>query len=157
MKKYLYPSLMSKMPPMQNGKLTDDKCCTVMAIVHAFDMEFSDAHKICKDNGREQNTGMQVSDFCAMLFNVFFNKVKPFGTFGTTNGAITAAFYNTKVWGYEPKQYKGMTLSSFCDNFKEGTFIVFVKGHATVVKNGKIFSYSPENGNKRICAVWKVE
>lgn len=154
---FIYQSSMSKTLPVVNGQYIDKNACSVFAIAHAFDMEFTEAQAVCAKWGRQHGKGMLVNDMCMMLAVEFAGKNTPVGVFGTTGCASLAMGYMRESHGSYPKEHKGTTLANFVKNYNSGTYIVYIKGHVTVVKDGKILSYNRENGNKRVCAVWKVE
>ena len=156
-RKFIYPSIASKTMPVVNGEYADRNACSVFAIAHAFNLEFTDAQAICAKWGREHGKGMLVEHMCMMLAVEFAGRNKPVGVFGTTGCADIALTYLREAYGSYAQLLPGMTLDRCVRTYNVWTYIVYIKGHVTVVKDGSILSYNRENGNKRVCAVWKVE
>lgn len=145
--KYIFPVYCDSVPVV-NGQHTDSKCCSVMALVHAFGISFSEAQKHTADFGRKVHEGMVTDDLLLMLY-VRFNV-----DMGVTYGGSSLSWYfnelHFKIYEEYPKSKKGCTLAGFMKNNPKGRYIVFLKGHVTVVSEGKLLDYNRQNGRKRV-------
>lgn len=120
---------------LKDGRHAHEKNdCSVIAFSYACDLDYADAHNICKGKGREDKKG-----FC--LKNVFctekgyFLKEKEFKQYVFSEKKFVITFYG------RPK----MSVGKFRKTNPTGTFIVRVGGHLFCMKDGVIFNQSNEN------------
>lgn len=152
--KYIFPVYCDSVPQI-NGEWQDSRCCSVLAMVHAFGITFEEAQKITFKWGRKVHQGMAANDMIAMLahdFNVFDGV-----TYGSTERSDLFNEMHLAVYGEYPKSQKGCTLETFMKNKTQGTYIVFLKGHVTVVKNGKLVDYNRQKSAKRVYYAVRID
>lgn len=101
--------------------------CTVIATAIAFDMAYDDAFDLMNISGRTNNKGIVYSHFLK-----------------------TIPDYCTQ------EQYKAMYAKDVINNYPEGTYIVIVKAHTYVVRDGIVNDTYPWNMWDTVYSVWKV-
>ena len=125
---------------------TEKNDCAVRAIANACEVNYNQAHNFVQEKfNRKKGKGTQC--FIGVLDNIKkikFDEVGQLDLFGSENTK------EIKCVGKAPKQggdlvnpkYKhkpvAFTVKEFAQKFKTGKFILAVKGHALVVKNGII-------------------
>lgn len=151
--KYIFPVYCDSVPVV-NGQHTDSKCCSVMALVHAFGISFEEAQKATMKFGRNVHEGMAVNDLLLMLavhYGVYGGC-----TYGYNERVRMLQELHFSIYDEYPKSKKGCTLETFMKENNKGTYIVFLKGHVTVVKDGKLVDYNRQKGAKRVAYSIKV-
>lgn len=129
----------------------DLNSCAVIALEHAFPLSKGEATEYCSLYGRKRNCGMYADSFHNM---VSYLGAKLIGVFGSTRAA---AGLRHRVKSCE--SFKGMSIKTMMEyqKFKTGTYIVYVTGHFTVVKDGVL--YDPNSylrGGTSVIAIWEV-
>lgn len=136
----------------------DNNCCTVLAVMNAFDMTFEDAQEYMRLNcGRKKNKG------------ILFDKVFPESPLGKkceviefkgkhVNGCkyVLAEMPNGVYDTVESKPKQNITLGKFCKEYNKGTYIVLVRGHALAVKDGVVYDHS-EKPRRQVRFAYKVK
>ena len=116
--------------------------CSVRAIANAFDVCYDTAHAFAADvlkrKARRGAQGMYWNLVKAknVTFDLFSDTLFPESRTYKLTGKI--APINTD---YTHKKVK-YTVKTFCAKFNNGTYIVLVKGHALVIKNGIVIDNS---------------
>lgn len=111
-------------------------------------MKFEEAQKLTFRYGRKKDDGMYVTSFARLLKEQF--EILVSGIYGSTQKAyeLSRDFRQTRQ--------KGISLKRFIDTHSTGTFILFTRGHFSVVKDGKLMnSYAMLPGTS-VVGVWKV-
>ena len=111
-----------------------------MAVAHAYNLSFEDAQAVCARFGREKYRGMPVGAFMDMIYHTFGHCTELVGVFGYTLVGNDSFLRHSEKTGEIPPTMKGMTLDTFINKHNTGTYIVAMRNHVTVVKNGKILS-----------------
>jgi hypothetical protein len=151
--KYIFPVYCDSVPVV-NGKWADSRCCSVMALVHAFGISFEEAQKHTAEFGRKVHEGMALDDLILMLYAKF--SVHMGVTYGGTDRSWLFNEIHFNIHEEYPKSKKGCTLETFMKNNPKGRYIVFLKGHVTVVSPGKLLDYNRQKGAKRVYHAIKV-
>ena len=106
---------------LKDGRIpTESKDCSVIALSYAFNIDYSNAHDICKKAGRKNNRP--------------FSLFKVFGFHKMTNGRIING--KTVIYNFRPK----MTVGRFRNTYNKGTYIIRVAGHIFTIIDGVIFN-----------------
>lgn len=133
--------------------------CAVVALAHAGNMSYDDAHAFWELHGRKRGRG------------TYTGRVMPYGAFEEKVFA-EAGFKATKVGGggglkafdyssgsckpvYADGWFRG-TLRSFCRRFPTGRFFVSVSSHALAVVDGVIVDHT-SNDLRRIRNAYRIE
>lgn len=129
----------------------DKNSCAVIALEHAFPLSKGEATEYCSLYGRKLQHGMYADSFHNM---VTYLGAKLIGVFGSTRAA---AGLRHRVKNCE--SFKGLSFQTMMNQrrFKTGTYIVYVTGHFTVVKDGVL--YDPNRylrGGTSVIAIWEV-
>ena len=130
---------------VSNGSLlaTGEKNdCSVRAIANAFDVCYDVAHAFAADVLKRKarrgtkNTYLNLVNAKNVTFDLFSNTLFPESrTYKLTgkSSPINTDYTHKKV---------AYTVKTFCAKFNNGTYIVLVKGHALVIKNGIVIDNS---------------
>lgn len=115
---------------LKEGRLpTESNDCSVIALAYACDLDYKDAHSVCKKRGRKNNKGFS-------LVNVFRHdngyslKEKEFKLFVIADKKFTVTYYG------RPK----MSVGKFKKHNPVGTFIIRVGGHLFCMKDGEVLN-----------------
>lgn len=128
----------------------DNNSCALRAYSYVTDTPFEDTQKKFKAEGRQINepTAQTVSHKLMLEAGL-----ECLGVFG--KGAIKDNFAYFCLQDNIEKQHKGMTLKTFCGKFNKGKYAVYIKGHITVVHDGKIVDSFAQRGNAVVITAYK--
>ena len=123
--------------------------CVVRAFANAFGISYNQSHKFTSDkfNRKFKKGTFKTYKVLKDLKKVEFNKdetgqLSLFGDdkinktikyIGSEPKKESKVVLQNKSYKHKPVAY---TVNTFMKNFKNGTYILFVKGHSLVVKNG---------------------
>lgn len=154
---YIYPSRQSQFAPrvvVGNSMVAVDKnSCAVTSLMNFMQIGYDRADTLCTKYGRPKHKGMYVKDYHKMLTEEFGDKVELFGIFGSTYGAK----YCKKFLGNDMQVSAGMTIGTFMKTYNKGTYVVFITGHFTVVRDGEIFDSHAIRSGTSVCCAWKLK
>ena len=143
--------------------------CVVRAFMSALDIEYSVAHKyIAEKMNRQPRRGTYT---CRYLKNVIGKtkngkKITFLGASQSHNYLVggdtflSVTKHNKILTNPKYKKPTGFTVASFMENNRKGRFIVFVKGHAFAVIDGKLYGNTSDadyNVCKRVNYVLEVK
>lgn len=100
--------------------LGDFNDCTVRALAHIFDITYDESHDIMEELGRKQKKGF---------------RLKPYMM------GLKLAGHKFKSVPFRPMG-RNMNLKAFADMNKEGSFLVFTRGHVQTLVQGKYHDHS---------------
>jgi hypothetical protein len=132
---------------MQGRFSRENNDCTVRAFKNATEIEYREAHAICKVYGRKENAGMMLGPYHKLLTD---NGFRCIGAYGTTHGAKLM-----RVVDHTIPSYKGMTLANAMKFMQNGSFIVSIRGHVFAVVDGDLIDQGPERASASVAAIWK--
>ena len=112
----------------------DGNDCVVRALANASGMAYEEAHALCKEAGRKDGRGMHNS-----LWIPLFEKKMKIEESGYLSGFGSIKTLSTKLAE------------------RGGTYIVWIRGHVAVFKNGEWIDWLNSNRRHRIRKVWRVE
>jgi len=116
---------------LKDGRHAHEKNdCSVIAFSYACDLDYKDAHDICKRIGREDKKGFSLTE--VFHNNGHFLKEKEFKQFEFAGKKFVITYYG------RPK----MSVGKFQKANPLGTFIIRVGGHLFCMKDGIIFNQS---------------
>lgn len=124
---------MEKLTKLQKEEKND---CVVKAISNAYGMTYNQAHAYAKKNlDRKDKTGTKGN----WVQKIVYDKEMPKSTImgEMINGAM-GMFTHYKNVRTGTEIVCAMTVGTFLDMHKEGTYIIQVRRHAFVIKNGEI-------------------
>lgn len=126
----------------------DKNSCSVLALVNAFDISFEEAQKLTFMYNRKKDCGMFIEDFNRLLwkeFNCHMSQI-----LGCTR--IAKNYLKRKGREYQ----KGYTVKRFIETHPKGTYLLYVLGHFTVVRDGKLRDFSNHvKANGSVILVWE--
>lgn len=106
--------------------------CTVRAFHHAFGISYDEAYQLLKSHGRKDDKGF--------VFHMLMWKLK-----GSYNGII-----------YQEHPNPHMTVGTFVNTYKVGTYILRYRGHVFTVINGVVHDSFKPNPNKRVLDFYSI-
>lgn len=116
----------------QTSNYGEKKNCTVRAFHHAFGISYEEAYQVLKDAGRKHDHGF-----------VFSSLVHKLGA-------------SYKGVPFMEHRNPHMTVGTFVNTYKVGTFILRYRGHVFAVINGVIHDCFKVNPNRRVLDFWTV-
>lgn len=128
---------------LKDGRHAHEKNdCSVIAFSYACDLNYADAHALCKGRGRKDGCGFSLRE----VFHKggYFLKEREFKLFEFGGKKFVITYYG------RPK----MSVGKFQKANPIGTFIVRVGGHLFCMKDGIIFNQS--NLNDKVSYYHKV-
>jgi hypothetical protein len=143
----------NSLQPVSCGNLdgTDRRNCTVRALSNATDMPIWEAKALLEKHGRKHKKGV-LNEVCEGAYTEA--GLTFIGWFGTTK-TVQYDRANSKLHNTS-KNYKGMSLETFCTTFNRGSYVVIVRGHALCVRGGKIIDTFAAKGGASVVCAWKV-
>jgi hypothetical protein len=111
--------------------------CTVRAMAHLLDLSYDAAHSLMKSFGRQPRHGAHIPNMTSNM--------KP------------VAFLNEQKFERVPLLAKKKTSGTFVSEHPQGTFLINVRSHVFVIKNGKVLDTFYRPGSRIITAYRKVE
>ena len=146
MRKYIIPASRGVQGNAKGQRYKND--CVIRAIANTHPtMTYDDAYAAVKDIFTKRGT--LVGPMCERLPK---NGYKLLGIHGTTKLATWASKANSEV-----PYMKGMTLKNFMSLVTEGTYLLMVNGHSTVVKDGKLIDSTAVPENAYVALVWEYQ
>jgi hypothetical protein len=127
---------------------SDNNSCAVVALQNAFGFDREGAHDLAASYGRKKNDGMLSNQFKKMVEDFGASLV---GLFGDNK--------STEYWKLRiplHKQYSKISIGTFAQQYSKGTYILFVVGHFTVIKDGVLYDGIPVKAGKSVILAWKV-
>ena len=128
--------------------------CVVRALANVTGYDYEAAEQICKQYGREHNSGMKCSLHTKMFLDHGFKLV---GCFGKTLTASTVEHFYKKHTGKTPEFFPGISVGRAMEIMREGKYIVIIHGHAFAVIDGKLIDKGPIRSRSYVCAIWILE
>ena len=128
----------------------DSNSCALRAYSYVTDTPFEKTQELFKANGRQINQPTLQTISHKLMLEAGLECV---GVFGTGDAKDNFAYFclNDNI----EKQHKGMTLKTFCNKFNKGKYAVYIKGHMTVVHDGKIIDSFAQRGNAAVITAYK--
>lgn len=143
-KSFLYPIAM--------GVYTNDtNSCALRAYSYITNTPFERTQELFKLEGRKigQPTKQTVSHKLMLEAGL-----ECMGVFGKGRVKENFAYWCIKDDECD-KDQKGMTLKTFCETYSKGKYAVYIKGHMTVVHDGKIVDSFTQRGNAAVITAYR--
>jgi len=123
------------------SSMLEAKDCTVRSLAIAFNLPYLRAHSILALAGRKHRQGFP---FCAYLC----------GRRILLEHTVSHIRFGYPEYGFgKPK----MTLRRFVSSYSSGTWIVLLRDHATVVKDGVLYDCYREKPNRWVRNAFKID
>lgn len=142
----------SFMYPVAFGVYTNDaNSCALRAYSYVTDTAFERTQDLFRLEGREfgQPTAQTISHKLMLEAGL-----ECMGVFG--KGRVKENFAQWCIKDDECNEdQKGMTLKTFCKTYNKGKYAVYIKGHITVVHDGKIVDSFAQRGNAAVITAYR--
>jgi hypothetical protein len=159
--KDLIKELGSKQAATDTLSRNEDNDCVVIAVQHAFKVDYVDAHHFCETKlNRVSGQGTYTNQYLDKVTQAFGKRISKMGR----SGRLTRA-KKSKVtrWSNEKSAFvkKRETLQvryqvkEFVKEFNQGSYIVVVNAHAFALIDGKIIG-NREDGRRLNREVWSA-
>jgi len=163
--KDLIKELGSKQAATDTLSRNEDNDCVVIAVQHAFKVDYVDAHHFCETKlNRVSGQGTYTGIYLPRIQQAFGKKISKMGR----SGRLTRA-KKSKVtrWSNEKSAFvkKRETLQvryqvkEFVKEFNQGSYIVVVNAHAFALIDGKIIGNREDDRrlNREVWSAYKVK
>ena len=159
--KDLIKELGSKQAATDTLSRNEDNDCVVIAVQHAFKVDYVDAHHFCETKlNRVSGQGTYTNQYLGRVTQAFGKRISKMGR----GGRLTRA-KKSKVtrWSNEKSAFvkKRVTLQvryqvkEFVKKFPIGKYIVIVRGHAFALVEGKVIG-NLEDSKRLTREVWSA-
>lgn len=128
----------------------ESKDCVVRAMANTLELPYAHVHSVLKKHGRKDRKGTYLHTSFAAASELGLALV---GICGNTSSARESRRIAKNYYDHVA-QFDGVTLGKFVEKFKTGEFVVFVRGHALSIINGKVIDTFDNVYSQRISVIW---
>lgn len=146
----------SFMYPVAFGVYTNDaNSCALRAYSYVTDTAFERTQDLFRLEGREfgQPTAQTISHKLMLEAGL-----ECMGVFGKGRVKENFAYWcrqDKPIDERYDEDQKGVTLKTFCETYNNGKYAVYIKGHITVVHDGKIVDSFAQRGNAAVITAYR--
>ena len=133
----------------------DNNSCALRAYSYVTDTPFEETQKKFKNEGRQINEPTAQTVSHKLMLEAGLECMGVFGKGGMKDNFAYFCLQDKPIHERYNAQYKGMTLKTFCEKFNKGKYAVYIKGHMTVVHDGKIVDSFAQRGNAAVITAYK--
>ena len=119
--------------------------CVVRAISNVSGRCYDEVHALLKKHGRKDCCGTYWKTSEKALHELGYKAVY----IGTSRTAMYYGMYRS-----QPCEFKNKTLQTLVNELPRGKFVVFIRGHATALIDGKIVDTFDNKANARVIAIY---
>lgn len=119
--------------------------CVVRALTNVSGKSYDEIHALLKKHGRK--------DRCGTYWEVSDKAMQELGYESVYMGTSRAARWYGKSKGL-PYERTNKTLQTLVKELPRGKFVVFIRGHATALLDGKIVDTFDNKANARVIAIF---
>jgi hypothetical protein len=127
------------------------KDCVVRAIANATGMNYLDAHSVCKKHGRKNGAGTNWYSTHSIMQELGMKAI----VFGKNRTANWFKNYDKQyVKNLVTDHVGGKTLKNLMQDLPMGKYVVYIRGHALALVDGKIIDTGINKANSRVIAIF---
>lgn len=134
---------------------SDSNHCALLAFSYLTDIPFAQTQEIFKAKGREVNQPTDTSITHKIMLEAGMQYMGLFGQGKLKDNFAYWCLRHKPIDERYNADHKGMTLKTFCETYNKGKYAVYIKGHMTIVHDGKIIDGFVQRGNTAVISAYK--
>lgn len=156
--KYVYSSLFEAMVPKEFNVIVEDvdrnrlkeyNDCSVVAVVLATGLPYSQVHEALEVGGRKWRGGARQSNIHNTLRELGFSAIR------MDYDVISDVFDSMPAPANKAKRLNLKSITKYPEAFPKGTYLAYVAGHVLCIKDKRVLD-STFNQGKRIVSLFKI-